>query len=98
MSEGASGREPDREATEAAGAAYSSWFRGVLGEGWLEWVEVEPGIFRQASGAELDPRANAQARFIDRTLREAIEALTADITEAETDSRVDPVRSNSPPG
>ena len=97
MSEGSSGSGPDRQAAEAASADYSSWFREALGEGW---VEVEPGIFRQVADEDPAPPphpvGDEEAKSLDRTLREALDAVTVDMGDAENASPVDAPRSSGP--
>lgn len=83
MSVGSSGREPDRQATEAASAASSNWVREALGEGW---VEIEPGIFQQVPrdepAAPIRPAAREEVESLEEKLREALEALQVDTGES----------------
>jgi hypothetical protein len=100
MSERSSGSKPeDGQPAREPWAARSNSVSEALGN---EWLEVEPGIYLQiaadAPASPVRPAANAEAQSLEQTVHEALEALTIDITEAETAFAVDPVASNSPRG
>jgi hypothetical protein len=86
MSEGSSGSEPeDGQPAQEPWVARSNWVSEALGN---EWLEVEPGIFQQIAAdapvSPVRPATDADAQSVDQTLREALEALTLNMTEAET--------------
>ena len=98
MSQGSSGSKPDEgQPAQERRVPSSSRFGQALGD---EWLEVAPGIFRQIARDDPAPQvrlaANAEARSLEQRVREALAALTVDLTEAETASAVEPARSNEP--
>jgi hypothetical protein len=85
MSEGSPGSKPEAgQSAQEPWVARSNWVSEALGN---DWVEVEPGIFRQVAPDDpappARPAANAAARSLEQTLREA---LPADLPKAETAS------------
>jgi len=87
MSAGSSGGKPeDGQPAQESWVARSNWVNEALGS---EWVEVEPGIYRQLPREDPappePPPAKAEPTSIDQTLRDAIDALTVDAETASTD-------------